>query len=844
MREKNKNNKSTIEISKLLKVEANAPILDDDLKDLEDTREFRKIENKNGEYVTRYSPNINHGLSYSQVERRIKEGLTNDTKDKNKKSVLGIICKNVFTFLNVLLFVIFLLLIVSQINKPFELKNISNYFFMVIILTNLLIGIYQEIKAKVIVDRLALSTKNKIKVLRDGEIKDLYSEDLVLDDIVLLSVGQKIVADSVVIEGSVEVNESLLTGESLPVKKNVGEIVFAGTFVSSGSCKVKVERVGNASYVSLLQQRAKKEKKTNSIILRSLNLIIRLISLLVVPFGIYSFLTGWWKFDWTSDFSILQQLLSQTCGSMVAMIPSGLYLTTSVSLFLSIITLAQKNTLVQDAYSIEMLARTDCLCLDKTGTITDGTMNVVDEISLNESNYNLDEVIGDLLDSFEDKNLTSVALLKAHPSVHKYEVIEKLPFSSSRKKCGVKFSIGSFVLGAPEFIIPEDKELLTKFEEYTSQGLRVLILGTVEDLNSEDIVGKVTPLKAYLIKDHIRDEAPATLKWFSDNGVEVKIISGDNALTVSQIAKEAGVPNADKYISLEDMSLDEVSKIATEYNVFGRVAPEQKATLVTALKKAGKTVGMTGDGVNDILALKRADCSIAMASGSDAAKNVSSIVLIDSNFASLPKVVSEGRRVINNITAVSSLFLMKTIFAFIVTMSTLYKFQPSFLMLLEFFSIGVPSFLLAISPNDAPIKKNFLKNILINSVPGGISYALGIIILIIFNSYNVFNINPSQDMNITTTICGIYISIMGIITLFYHCFPLNKYRVGVYSLMVIGTIISIFTPINKFVGYNPYALNFYQWLIVICAIILGTLFYIGFKYLNNRFFNKQTKGED
>lgn len=842
MREKKNNNKSTIEISKLLKVEADAPILDDDLKDLEDTREFRKIENKNGEFVTRYSPNINHGLSSSQVENRIKDGLTNNTKDKNQKSILGIIVKNVFTFLNILLFAIFLLLIVSQINKPFELKSISNYFFMVIILTNLLIGIYQEIKAKVIVDRLALSTKNKIKVLRDGETRDLYSEDLVLDDIVLLSVGQKIVADSVVIEGSVEVNESLLTGESLPVKKNVGEIVFAGTFVSSGSCKVKVERVGNASYVSLLQQRAKKEKKTNSVILRALNLIIRLISLLVVPFGIYSFFTGWWKLGWTSDFSSLQLLLAQTCGSMVAMIPSGLYLTTSVSLFLSIITLAQKNTLVQDAYSIEMLARTDCLCLDKTGTITDGTMNVVNEITLNESNFNLDEVIGDLLDSFDDKNLTSVALLKAHPSVHKYEAICKLPFSSSRKKCGVKFSIGSFVLGAPEFIIPEDKDLLNKFEEYTSQGLRVLVLATVEDLNSEDIVGKITPLKAYLIKDHIRDEAPATLKWFKDNGVEVKIISGDNALTVSQIAKEAGVKDADKYISLESMSLDEVSRIATEYNVFGRVAPEQKATLVTALKKAGKTVGMTGDGVNDILALKRADCSIAMASGSDAAKNVSSIVLIDSNFASLPKVVSEGRRVINNITAVSSLFLMKTIYAFIVTMSTLYKFQPSFLMLLEFFSIGVPSFLLAISPNDAPIKKNFLKNIFINSVPGGITYAIGIIILIIFNSYNIFNINPSNDMNITTTICGIYISIMGVITLFGHCFPLNKYRIGVYSLMVCGTLIAIFTPINKLVGYNPYGLNFYQWLILISAIILGTLFYLGFKFLNNHMFNKQTKG--
>lgn len=844
MSEKKKRNDATIEISKILKEEAEAPILDDDLKDLEETREFRKIETKNGEYITRYNPNLNNGLSSSQVENRIKDGLTNKTKDKNQKTIFGIIVKNVFTFLNILLFIIFGLLIISQINKPFKVTNLSNYFFMVIITTNLVIGIYQEIKAKIMVDKLSLSTKNHITVLRDGQKNDIYSEEIVLDDIVLLSVGQKIVADSLVVEGSIEVNESMLTGESLPVKKNVGDMVFAGTFVSSGSCKAKVERVGNTSYISLLQQRAKKEKKTNSVILRSLNIIIRLVSILVVPFGIYNFITNWWKEGWTLDFTTLQNILGTTCGSMVAMIPSGLYLTTSVSLFVSIATLARRNTLVQDAYSIEMLARTDCLCLDKTGTITDGTMNVVDEIEINNSEYNLDEVIGDLLDAFEDKNLTSVAILKSHPSVKKYQVITKLPFSSSRKKCGVKFDIGSYVLGAPEFVIPENKELLNEFEKYTSQGLRVLVLCKVDDLTSEETIGKTIPLKAYLIKDHIREEAPATLKWFADNGVEVKIISGDNALTVSQIAKEAGVKDADKYISLEGMSLEEVASIATSYNVFGRVAPEQKATLVTALKKAGKTVGMTGDGVNDILALKRADCSIAMASGSDAAKNVSSIVLIDSNFASLPKVVSEGRRVINNISAVASLFLMKTIFAFIVTVSTLYIFKPNFLLLLEVFGIGVPSFLLAISPNDAPIKKGFLKNVLTHSLPGGIAYGVGVIILILICSHNGFNINPNDDINITTTVCGIYISTMGMATLFGHCRPFNKYRIAVYALMFIGTFVTIFIPLNNAIGYHPYVLNFQQWLLIVIALILGIGFYIGIRYLCDKFLFKDENKED
>ncbi|MBE6143678.1 MAG: HAD family hydrolase [Erysipelotrichaceae bacterium] len=804
-------------------------IEDDDLKSLQDTREFRKIESKDGKLISRYSPTLEKGLTLDQVQKRREEGLINKTKNKYEKSFLQIIVKNFFTFLNLLLFGICALMLISGV------KGVSNYFFMLIISSNLIIGIVQEIRAKIVIDKLSLVTKTKVKTLRNSIKIDVDAEDIVLDDIYYLSTGQKIVTDSIVVDGNVEVNESLLTGESLPVKKNVGDIVFAGSFISSGTCTCKVERVGDDNYITQLQERAKREKKNNSVILKSLNIIIGIISMCVIPFGIYNFISKWASMGWTQEWVEIQKIITNTCGSMVAMIPSGLYLTVSVTLVVSVMALARKNTLVQDSYAIEMLARTDVLCLDKTGTITDGTMELHDEIEINKNEI---DIVGEVLGSFEERNQTSEAILAKHPYKGTYNVISKLPFSSSRKMSAVKFEdIGTYVIGAPEFVLTPDHPVVKDLEKYTMQGYRVLLLGKVDDLSSEGIIGDVEPLKGYIIKDHIRDTAPETLKWFKENEVEIKIISGDNPLTVSEIAKQAGVDNAENYVSLEGMNLEEVSEAATKYTVFGRVAPEQKATLVTALKKANKTVAMTGDGVNDILALKISDCSIAMASGSEAARNVSSIVLIDSDFANLPRVVAEGRRVINNVTEVASLFLMKTIFAILLTLSTKYPFEPSNLMVIEIFCSGLAAFALALQPNNRKIKGGFLRNVLSKAVPGGITYALGVLAIVLILEGKFTHID---DLTVyKQTIGGLYLSTLGILTLFFHCLPLNKFRTAIFSLMTVATLAVCFTPIGEFFAhFYIKQLEPKAWLLYGIVTICGVILFLGSKFLFDHFIKK------
>ena len=798
---------------------------EDDLKELASTREFKKVD-ANTDIVKRYNVSIKEGLSYDQVSERRKEGLVNKVNKNYKKSYLFIIIKNLCTYLNLILFGALAMLIISGCT------TLSNYFFMIIISSNIFVGIFQECRAKRMVDKLSLVTKTPSIVIRGGIKTEVDAEDILLDDIVVLKAGQKIVSDAIVKDGVIEVNESLLTGESLPVKKMVGDVLFAGSFVSSGSCICQVERVGSDNYVTRLQEKAKKEKKNNSVILRSLNWIIGADALLVVPFGLFNFFSKWLGWGGVSPMNV-QEALMNSASSMIAMIPSGLYLTTSVTLAVSVITLSKRRTLVQDSYSIEMLARTDVLCLDKTGTITDGTMEVEEDLDLSNNAIDGNDIIGDLLDSFEDKNQTAIAILNKYPAKGLYKAIKTLPFSSSRKMSAVEFeNIGTYVVGAPEFMLEKGNPELEKFTKYVVQGYRVLLLGKTEKIGNNNIETPITPIKAYIIKDHIRPEAPETLKWFAENDVEVKIISGDNVLTVSEIAHKAGVKNYDKYISLEGMTLDEVAEVATKYTIFGRVAPEQKAALVTALKKAGKTVAMTGDGVNDILALKISDCSIAMASGAEAAQNVSSLVLVDSNFACLPKVVEEGRKVINNITKVACLFLMKTVFAIILTISTKYPFDASNLLLLEIFAIGLPAFFLALQPNKEKIKGGFIKNVLSQSIPGGVTYALLILAFIIMVENGVYGNNVDQV--IVKTVCGLFISTMGLITLLYNCIPFTKYRALVFGSMSFICLIVMFVPLPLFssiTGYNIAILNFYHWITYASIVILGVVIFIALRIL-------------
>lgn len=786
----------------------------EDYSDLEKTREFKNTFLKNGNVVIRLNPSIEKGLSSEQVNQRKKDGLSNKYKDKNQKTYVGIIVKNVFTFLNILLYLIAVVLLLTG-------AKIMNCFFVVIITANLAIGIFQEIRAKIKMDKLAVLSDVKSTVIRDGIIQDVNVDDLVLDDIVQLTNGNKISADSIIVEGQVEVNESLLTGESLPVKKKVGDLLFAGSFVSSGSCYSKVERVGKDSYVSQLQSKVKKVKKNNSQILKTLNQIIHYVQIIIVPLAIFEFFFKWWRdYNFINDVAAFKDIINDVCGSMVAMIPSGLYLTTSITLFVAMINLVQRKALVQDSYSVESLARVNVLCLDKTGTITDGTMRVENEI-VYQNQYDTHLIAYNLMNAFEDRNATSLAILDKYKTDQKLEVINKLPFSSSRKKSAVEFKdLGTFVIGAPEFILDPNDPIVVELQKETLNGFRVILLAKVDAISDEDIIGKPTPVAAYVIKDHIRDEAYDTIKWFKENNVDIKIISGDNPLTVSVIAKQVGVDDADKYISLEGLTLEEVADAATKYSVFGRVAPEQKATLIQALKKAGKTVAMTGDGVNDILAMKRADCSIAMASGSEASRNVAQLVLIDSNFASMPKIVEEGRRVINNVQAVASLFLMKTIFAVVLTISTFYPYQPMHLMIIELVVIGIPSFLLALQPNKEIVRGNFLTNVISKCVPAGIALILSTVICLI--ACNVGIGNCREEM--LCTVGGMSLSFLGLIILTYYCYPFNLYRTLVFVGMIAIGLLGIFLPIgSEFTGYLVYELNVHEIILMVIAVAISCI---------------------
>lgn len=807
---------------------------DEDYSDLEKTREFKKVFNNSGKEVIRFNPNLKQGLNDDQVKQRKKEGLTNKTKDKNKKSVLGIICKNVFTFLNILLYSIGAILIAFKI-------PLMNSFFLVIITANLLIGIIQEIRAKIKIDKLAVLANVKTVVIRNGISYELDADDIVLDDIIFLTNGKKITADSIIKDGIVEVNESLLTGEALPVKKGVGDVLFAGSFISSGSCYAKVERVGKDSYISQLQNKVKKFKKNNSQILKTLNNIIRWISYVIIPLGIMIFFVKWGRdFGFSQEIGDIKTLISETAGSMVAMIPSGLYLATSIALFVAMINLAKDKSLVQDSYSVETLARVDVLCLDKTGTITDGTM-VVESEDIYDSSVDAKTIVYNIMNSFEDRNQTSLAILDHYKTDVVLEVKEKLAFSSSRKKSAVHFeNEGCFVVGAPEFVLSKEDKLVHDLEKYTLQGYRVILLAKVEKIENDDVTGTPKPIASFIIKDHIREEAYDTIKWFKENNVEVKIISGDNPLTVSVIAKQVGVKNADKYISLEGMSLEEVSAAATKYSVFGRVAPEQKATLVQALKKAGKTVAMTGDGVNDILALKRADCSIAMASGSEAARNVAQLVLIESNFACLPKIVMEGRRVINNIQDVASLFLMKTIFAIVLTATTFYPYIPMNLQVLELVVIGIPSFLLALQPNHRIVSGDFLKNVATRCIPAGLSLIVSTGIAMIFCEFGILNCASNH----VQTIGGIALSILGLLILGYRCYPFNWYRLIVFGgMLLLGLVVIFVPPLIQFevTGYDVYNLNLGEWItIIISFVVSGIIFFVG-EFVSKKIVSKYGK---
>lgn len=758
--------------------------------------------------VERFSPSLTDGLDRTQVETRFNQFLFNDTNKKYSKSYASIFVGNICTFFNLLCLIAFIALLISGI------QGITNYLVIVITAANIGIGIFQEIRSKLAVDKLSIMATSTTRAIRDGEKVDVATSEIVLDDVIVLELGNQVPADCILAEGNVEVNESLLTGESVSVKKQIGDLLYAGSFIASGNCKARVDKVGKETFLEKLTAKAKKYQRPKSELMNSIKTIIRTVSILIFPIAIGVFFVtrsnggfgGVEVSAWLLSESA-SLALAKTCSVVIGMIPSGMMLLTSVALAVGVIRLSKNNTLVRDLYSLEMLARVNVLCLDKTGTITDGRMKVNDAVILNTvGDLSLNEIMGNMLSALDDNNQTSIALSNHFGHSETLTPITQIPFSSKRKLSAVSFEdIGTFVMGAPEFVLrpmPAKVERIVK--QYAQLGLRVIVLAH----SSTNIIGDklpaiLKPIAIISIADNIRDDAIETIKWFKDNDVQVKVISGDNPITVSEVAKRAGIENADKFISLEGLNEQEVANIANKYTVFGRVTPEQKAILVRSIKSEGNTVAMTGDGVNDILALKEADCAISVASGSEAARNVSHLVLMDNNFGNMPRVVAEGRRVINNIKNSASLYLMKTLFTAILAVICIifatqmggYPFVPSNMLLLEVCIIGVPSFFLSLQPNNERVQGKFISHVMSRSVPGAVVMVLCVMVMHLVCNYSGGNFKDFE-----TAMCTMALTFAGLIMLFRVCQPINPFRLVLFTIMTAMCVLAFTLGPISFLG--------------------------------------------
>ena len=741
--------------------------------------------------VKRIKTDYQTGLTAEQVEERVSKGQTNATPNTNSKTIRSIICENVFTFFNILCFIVFIALVVVNIMYK---QSWSNVLFMLIILVNIVIGIVQEVRAKKTIEKLSLLTAPTVKVIRDKAKETIAMEDVVIDDIVVLSTGKQIVADCIVVEGNIEVNESVLTGESLPIKKKVGDTLLAGSFVVAGHCHARVDKVGENNYIQQLSASAKKYRKPKSELFNSLKLIIKVIGLLIVPITILMVFNSFAQPD-----SDIVSVITTTAGSTIGMIPAGMFLLCSVSLTVSVIKLANKKALVQDLYCVEMLARVNVLCLDKTGTITDGTMKVFNCVQLANTEHTVKRIMGSMLSALGDNNQTSQALINYFGYNKELTPTITIPFSSSRKLSAVTFDdAGTYIMGAPEFVLPQmkDEKLSNMIEQYAKDGYRTLVLAHSNKSISKDTLPEQREAVALIVlEDHIRENAQKTIAWFKNNGVKVKIISGDNPLTVSEIAKRVGVEGTDSFISLDGLNEKQVIAAANKYTVFGRVTPEQKALLIKTIKADGNTVAMTGDGVNDILALKEADCSIAMASGNEAVRSVSHMVLMNSDFSSMPDTVVEGRKVINNVQKSSSLFFMKTLFSIlfsilVIVLSLPYPFTTSNTLLFEWFVIGIPSFILAFLPNDKPIQGRFIYNLIKNALPGALALVINVGAVYLFN--NFFPTAGVNNIEIITTMGTLVLIFTGLAMLYRLCKPFGAITTILFGAMLVLSFVCVF----------------------------------------------------
>lgn len=722
------------------------------------------------------------GLTSQEVEERIKEGKINGEQTVRTKSVAQILRSNILTFFN---FVFVVLAIILAFFVPKGVGGLGNFGFMILIVFNTAVGIFQELRAKRTMDKLALLSAPKATVIRDGKSDEIAIEQIVLDDITELSAGKQICADGIIVEGSCEVNESLITGEPDAILKTAGDHVMSGSFVVSGKAKCQVEHIGMDNFVMKISAGAKYFKKPTSEIWRSLMWIVKIMSFVILPVGIALFCIKYFA----SDFKDLNDTVITTIASVIGMIPSGLVALASTVFCISVIRLSKHKTIAQDLYCVETLARVNVLCLDKTGTITEGSMEVNGvhpRDGLDEAEFR--QILKDAVTAIGDDNATAQALALYLEDLQVRDVADvTVPFSSARKWSGARINGVSYALGAVEFTLGHgDTPEHLYAAEMAEKGYRVLALvSSKDDFNNSKLPSELRFEGFVFITDKIRAEAPDTLRFFRQQGVEVKIISGDNPATVRAVAMRAGLENCDSVIDMSTLTTEEeVAAAATKYTIFGRVLPDQKLQLVKALKAAGNTVAMTGDGVNDVLALKEADCSVAMASGSDAAKNVSSLVLMDSNFAAMPRIVAEGRRSINNLERSASLYIMKTVYnvllaiLFMIVNQPL-PFEPKNLTFIGGLTIGMPSIVIALEPNDNLVKGRFLTKVLTMAIPGGVTVMLGAAAVIVAQKY--FLDLPIEQLRTMYVIVTMFI---GLMYLFRVCLPFNWLHGIVFVLMV------------------------------------------------------------
>ncbi len=734
------------------------------------------------------------GLTDEQVNERIEQGKVNADENPNTRTYKQIVRENTLTFFNFLNLVLLILVLM--------VGSYKNAFFVGIIIINTLIGIAQEIRAKKTIDKLAILTAKKSIVIREGKKWTVPTEDLVLDDLVCLKTGDQVPADAKVLEGSVEVNESLLTGESDNLPKNVGDELFSGSFVTSGEACCQIIHVGKDNYAAQITSEAKEFKRHNSELKNSLNAILKVISIIIVPLGALLFYKQYYIVENTFKASVVSMV-----AGVLGMIPEGLVLLTSVALTLGALVLANKKTLVQELYCIETLARVDTLCLDKTGTITEGTMCVervepwseasenkdTDEIPTEDEDepdlHEIENTMANLMYVLNDQNATIDALRKRFPAKSSMTLEHIIPFSSDRKYSGAVFEDnGTYLMGAAQFLFPEGREdILDVCQNYAEEGLRVLVLAhSTQMAEGTELPENLEPAALLLLTDVIREEAPDTLQFFDSQEVDLKVISGDDPVTVSAIAKRAGLKNAENYVDATTLETEEqLEEAVAKYSVFGRVTPQQKKEMVQALQKQGHTVAMTGDGVNDVLALKEADCSIAMAQGSDAAKNIANVVLLDSNFASMPHIVNQGRRVVNNIRTAASMFLIKTMFSVMLSLLTIffgnaYPFEPIQMSLISACAVGIPTFLLAQENNYDKIDHTFLRHVFLNAFPAALTIT-SCVFAVMLVCQNVYH---SNDMLSTACVLVTGWNYMAALKTVYA--PLNTYRkVIIYGMQFI-----------------------------------------------------------